>query len=65
VTPKSGLFLLGCCISAIASVGCIFELTSGTPELGVGTTSAILAAAIPLTFVLFWAAVQDARSSMK
>lgn len=65
MTPKSGVLLLGCCITAIAAVGSVFELTSGTPELGNQITGAILAAAIPLTGILFWAAVKDTRSSMK
>ncbi len=65
MTPKSGVFLVGSCIAAIASVGSVFELTSGTPELGVQVTSAILAMAIPLTVILFVAAVKDARNSMK
>lgn len=65
MTPKSGVFLLGSCITAIASVGSIFELSSGMPELGNLTTSVILAASIPLTIVLFWAAVQDTRANQK
>ena len=61
MTPKSGLFLGGCCISAIASVGSIFELTSGDPDLGTVTTSIILAIGIPLTVLFFLAAVRDAN----
>jgi hypothetical protein len=61
MTPKSGLFLGGCCISAIASVGSIFELTSGAPDLGTVTTSIILAIGIPLTVLFFLAAVRDAN----
>jgi hypothetical protein len=65
VTPKSGVFLLGSCIAAIAAVGCVFELSSGTPDLGTTVTSLILAASIPLTGLFFWVAVQDARANMK
>lgn len=65
MTPKSGVFLLGSCISAIAAVGSVFELSSGTPDLGNNTTSAILAACIPLTALCFWVAVQDTRAKMK
>jgi hypothetical protein len=65
VTPKSGVFLLGSCITAIAAVGSIFELSSGNPELGNLTTSLILAASIPLTGVFFWTAVQDTRANQK
>lgn len=65
MTPKSGVLLLGCCITAIAAVGCVFELSSGTPDLGNLTTGIILAASIPLTGFLFWAAVQDTRANQK
>jgi hypothetical protein len=65
VTPKSGVFLLGSCFSAIAAVGSVFELSSGTPELGGTTTGIILAASIPLTGLLFWFAVQDTKANQK
>jgi hypothetical protein len=65
VTPKSGVLLLGSCITAIAAVGSIFELSSGNPELGNLTTGLILAASIPLTGVFFWTAVQDTRANQK
>lgn len=61
MTPKSGLFLGGCCITAIASVGSIFELASGDPDLGNLTTSIILAVGVPLTVLFFLAAVRDAN----
>ncbi len=63
MTPKSGLFLGGACVSAIAAVGSIFELSSGNPELGTLVTTAILLICIPLTGGLFWAAVRDARAN--
>ncbi len=65
MTPKSGVLLMGSCIAAIASVGSIFELSSGQPELGNLTTGVILAVSIPLTGLCFWAAVVDARASQK
>ncbi|MGK7930859.1 MAG: hypothetical protein AB4041_05430 [Microcystaceae cyanobacterium] len=65
MTPKSGILLLGSCIAAIAAVGSIFELSSGTPELGNLTTGVILAASIPLTGFFFWAAVQDTRANQR
>lgn len=65
ITPKSGVFLALCCITAIAAVGSIFELSSGNPELGKMTTSIILAASIPLTGILFWAAVQDTKANQQ
>ncbi len=65
MTPKSGVLLLGSCITAIASVGSIFELSSGNPELGQMVTSIILGISIPLTALLFWVAVQDTRANIK
>lgn len=63
MTPKSGICLLLCCITAIAAVGSVFELSSGSPELGGMVTGLILAASIPLTAILFWIAVQDTRAN--
>jgi hypothetical protein len=63
MTPKSGLFLLSSCVAAIAAVGSIFELSSGTPQLGTLTTGIILAASIPLTGIMFYAAVRDAKAN--
>lgn len=63
VTPKSGLFLAGACIMGIAAVGSVFELSSGNPELGSLTTGIILALSIPLTGILFYAAVVDAKAN--
>lgn len=64
MTPKSGVLLGGSCIAAIAAVGSIFELSSGHPQLGTLVTGVILALAIPLTGILFYAAVQDARANL-
>jgi hypothetical protein len=64
-TPLSGLCLLGACISAIAAVGSVFELSSGTPELGTTITSGILAIAIPLCAGLFYIAVQSSNAANK
>jgi hypothetical protein len=61
-TPKSGLCLLGSSISAIASVGSVFELTSGHPELGTVVTGSILAIAVPLTAILFVVAVRSSET---
>jgi uncharacterized membrane protein YfbV (UPF0208 family) len=63
-TPKSGLLLALCCISAIAAVGSIFELSSGNAQLGNLVTGIILALSIPLTGIFFYAAVQDARANL-
>lgn len=63
MTPKSGLFLGGSCVAAIAAVGSIFELAYGEPELGGLITSLILAISIPLGGFFFYAAVQDANAN--
>lgn len=58
-TPKTGFCLLGASISAIAAVGSVFEISSGTPDLGMAVTGSILAATIPLTVILFVTAVKS------
>ncbi len=63
-TPKSSLFLGLCCILAIAATGCIFELSSGEPDLGMGVTGAILAVSIPASIACFFLAVRAAREAM-
>ncbi|MBE9011963.1 hypothetical protein IQ250_17320 [Pseudanabaenaceae cyanobacterium LEGE 13415] len=63
MTPKSGLFLGGSCVAAIAAVGCVFELSSGNPEYGTLATGIILAISAPLTVICFLAAVADARAN--
>jgi len=63
VTPKSGALLAGSCIAAIAAVGCVFELSSGEPDLGGVMTGIILAISIPLGILCFMAAVRDARAN--
>lgn len=65
MTPKSGILLLFSCVTAIAAVGCVFELSSGQPDLGSTATTAILLASIPLTAIFFWIAVQDTKANMK
>jgi len=65
VTPKSGLFLAGTCITAIAAVGSVFELAYGEPDLGVVPTSVVLALSIPITVVFFMAAVKDTRENQE
>ncbi|MBL1209076.1 MAG: hypothetical protein FWJ34_04940 [Geminocystis sp. GBBB08] len=65
MTPKSGVLLLVSCITAIASVGSVFELTSGVPQLGQTNTTIILAISVPLTIISFFLAVMDARANLK
>lgn len=63
MTPKSGLFLMASCVSAIAAVGSIFELSSGNPDLGNLTTGIILAITLPLGGLFFLAAVRSAQAN--
>lgn len=65
MTPKSGLFLAGTCIAAIAGVGSVFELSSGEPDLGLLPTGIVLALSIPVTVILFMAAVKDTRENQE
>jgi hypothetical protein len=61
---KSQLFLGFSVVSAIAFVGCIFELTSGAPEWGNIPTLAILGGSLPLTILSFLQAVKLAKASV-
>lgn len=65
MTPKSGLLLAGSCIAAIAAVGSIFELSSGSPDWGMVPTTVILGLCVPLVGVLFYAAVKDAKANQE
>jgi hypothetical protein len=65
LTPKSGFFLAVSCVTAIAAVGSVFELSYGQPNLGTQTTAIILALSIPATALSFLAAVKDAKTNMK
>ena len=65
MTPKSGLFLAGTCITAIAAVGSVFELAYGEPDLGVLPTSIVLALSVPITVFFFMAAVKDTRENQE
>lgn len=65
MTPKSGVFLGGSCVAAIAAVGSVFELSSGEPQLGALTTGIILAMSIPLVIIFFLAAVRDAKANQQ
>ena len=65
MTPKSGLFLAGTCITAIAGVGSVFELAYGEPDLGVVPTRIVLALSIPITVIFFIVAVRDTRENQQ
>lgn len=64
MTPKSSVFLGISCVSAIAGVGCVFEITSGSPDWGSTATTLILVASIPLSIFAFLTAVKDAKSNL-
>ena len=63
MTPKSGIFFSGSCVAAIAAVGSVFELSSGSPDWGTVPTTVVLGLCLPLVGVLFYAAVKDARAN--
>ncbi|MEO0416928.1 MAG: hypothetical protein AAF226_18475 [Verrucomicrobiota bacterium] len=65
MTPKSGLFLAGTCIAAIAGVGSVFEISSGEPDLGMLPTGIVLALSIPVTIIFFMAAVKDTKENQQ
>ncbi|WOD41007.1 hypothetical protein [Nodosilinea sp. E11] len=65
MTPKSGLLLGGSCIAAIAAVGSVFELSSGSPDWGTVPTTIILGLCVPLVGILFYAAVKDAKANQE
>ncbi|NJR51943.1 MAG: hypothetical protein HC780_22590 [Leptolyngbyaceae cyanobacterium CSU_1_3] len=65
MTPKSGVFLGGSCVAAIAAVGSVFELSSGEAQLGGLVTGIILTITVPLTAIFFYAAVLDARANQR
>lgn len=64
MTPKSGALLAVACLTAIAAVGSMFELSSGEPDWGTTPTAIILALSIPVGILSFMAAVKDARANM-
>nr|WP_206069830.1 hypothetical protein [Nodosilinea sp. P-1105] len=59
------MLLAGSCIAAIAAVGSVFELSSGSPDWGTVPTTAILGLCVPLVGVLFYAAVKDAKANQE
>lgn len=61
-TPKSAIFLLVSCVAAIASVGSIFELAYGDPQLGTTLTAIILVACVPLTGICLFLAIRSVET---
>ena len=62
-TIKGGIFFLGSCVTAIASVGSMFELGYGEPDLGTLPTSIILGLSLPLSVILLLAAIREGRAN--
>ncbi|XFA72807.1 hypothetical protein RYO59_001037 [Thermosynechococcaceae cyanobacterium Okahandja] len=58
---KSYLYLLAACVAAIATVGCLFELSSGEAQLGAPLTTGILVLSVPLGLGCFVTAVRLGR----
>jgi hypothetical protein len=61
---KAQLILLISIVAAISFVGCIYELSYGAPDFGVGVTWAILLISLPLGVYTFVKAVSLARKSI-
>nr|WP_228037665.1 hypothetical protein [Nodosilinea sp. LEGE 06152] len=59
------MLLAGSCVAAIAAVGSIFELSSGSPDWGTVPTTVVLGLCVPLVGVLFYAAVKDAKANQE
>jgi hypothetical protein len=64
-TPLGSICLLISCISAVAVVGCLFELSSGAPDYGTGITTGILVASVPLCIGSFLVAVRSTNAVNK
>ncbi len=62
---KAQLILLISIVSAIAFVGCIYELSYGAPDFGFAITWAIFLVSLPLGIYSFVKAVTLARKSME
>jgi hypothetical protein len=60
IPTKSGVLLALSCIAAIASVGCVFELSSGDPTYGMTTTVGILTFSLPFGV---WSFVEAAKAA--
>jgi len=56
--PLAGLFLALACLLGIAATGSVFELAYGDPDLGLQTTSWILAASLPGTVLALVLAIR-------
>eukprot|EP00190_Bangiopsis_sp_CCMP1999_P006624 CAMPEP_0198723990 /NCGR_PEP_ID=MMETSP1475-20131203/1494_1 /TAXON_ID= ORGANISM="Unidentified sp., Strain CCMP1999" /NCGR_SAMPLE_ID=MMETSP1475 /ASSEMBLY_ACC=CAM_ASM_001111 /LENGTH=123 /DNA_ID=CAMNT_0044485347 /DNA_START=177 /DNA_END=548 /DNA_ORIENTATION=+ len=62
INLPSGALLGIASIMAIATIGCIFELSSGHPQLGTALTSGILAVCAPGFVFLYYAAIKKGQA---
>jgi len=62
INLPSYVLLLASSVLAIASIGCVFELSSGNPQYGGPTTTAILCVSLPSFIFLFYAALQKGKA---
>jgi hypothetical protein len=61
IPVPSGVLLLVSSVLAIASVGCVFELSGGHPQYGTAVTGGILVVALPGFLYLFAAAIRKGQ----
>lgn len=61
INLPSGVLLLSSSVLAIASIGCVFELSSGHPTNGVPFTAAVLTFSLPTFLFLFYSAVRKGQ----
>lgn len=61
VNAPSVVLLLTSSVLAIASIGCVFELSGGKPTYGPTVTSAILALSAPGFLFFFYAAIRKGQ----
>lgn len=61
INAPSAVLLLSSSVLAIASIGCVFELTSGHPQYGQTITSAVLAFSLPGFLFLFYSAIRKGQ----
>jgi len=63
--PPAGVLLLLSSVGAIASIGCVFELSSGHPQYGVPVTATILAVSLPAFIASYVAAIKKGQLESK
>lgn len=61
INAPSVVLLLSSSVLAIASIGCVFELSSGHPTYGSTFTSVVLAISLPSFLFLYYAAIRKGQ----